>query len=63
MLVVRSCFNKNDVFRKVHTYETFKAYLETISSDVNLKQKMIGLLPTDIHEVYIEEKEPKSKYC
>jgi hypothetical protein len=37
MLVVRSCFNRNDVFRKVFQYDSFKAFLETLNADAGLK--------------------------
>ena len=62
MLVVRSCFNRNDVFRKVHLHETLKGFLETIKEfDEGLSQRIIGMLPSDIHSVYVEEKDVKSK--
>ena len=34
MMVIRSCFDRTEAFRKIHTYETIVTLLESIKDDV-----------------------------
>jgi hypothetical protein len=38
-------------------YDTIVAFLDSIKNDPTLSQRIIGALPTDIHEIFLHEKE------
>lgn len=62
MLVMKSCLNRQDIFRKIHAYDTIVSLLEPLKADVALCQKIIGALPVEMHQLYLKEKEQKGKF-
>lgn len=61
MMVIRSCFDRTEAFRKIHNYETIVTLLDSIKEDVPMCQKIIGALPVELHQIYVQEKENHSK--
>lgn len=61
MLFVKNCLNRSNIFSKVNQYSSLKLFLNSLTCENNdLQQRIIGLIPSDIHDVYIEEKDVKS---
>jgi hypothetical protein len=45
------------LLRKVRQYDSIVAFMETLKGDPALSQRIVGLLPHPIHQVYLHEKE------
>lgn len=58
MSLIRTCGGKgsSDLIKRVVMYDTLASYLESIKDDPTLSQRIIGVLPNDIHQMYVQEK-------
>ena len=48
-LSVIRCAVNNLLLRKCHTYDTILAFIESIRGDMPLTQRIIGIMPNEIH--------------
>jgi hypothetical protein len=47
----------NLLLRKCHMFDSILAFFESIKGDNVLSQRIIGVLPNEIHQVYLSERE------
>jgi hypothetical protein len=51
------CAVNNLLLRKCHMFDSILAFFESIKGDNVLSQRIIGVLPNEIHQVYLSERE------
>ena len=47
------CASNNLLLRKCQNYDSILSFFEAIKADTVLSQRVIGVLPTEIHQVYL----------
>jgi len=52
-LMLTKCTSNTLFLRKITSYDTILAFFEAIKTDNVLSQRIIGVLPHEIHQVYL----------
>lgn len=53
--------SQQSLMKRVKQFDSIVQYLDSIKCDPALSQRIIGVLPTELHKVYLHEKENQSK--
>lgn len=51
------CAVNNLLLKKCQNFDTILSFFDTIKTDTVLSQRVIGVLPNEIHQVYLQERE------
>ena len=58
---VMKLMSTNLLLRKMRKFDTIWEYMDSIKGDSVLSQRILGCLPNQIHQVYLEEREEACK--